>query len=39
MLAAPFSCRAATKRAPREISALVIWKLPLPTRPKTVSTP
>src|SRR5919197_2914719 len=39
MVAAPHSCLVATKRAPPAISALVTWKLPLPTTPKTVSTP
>src|SRR6266540_3276432 len=39
MVAAPHSCRAATKRAPPAARALVTWKLPLPTTPKTVSTP
>src|SRR6266545_294380 len=39
MVAAPHSCLVATKRAPPAISALVTWKLPLPTTPKTVSMP
>ena len=39
MLAAPHSCRAAMNRAPLAISALVTWKLPLPTTPNTVSVP
>src|SRR6266511_4393964 len=39
MVAAPHSCRVATKRAPPAIRALVTWKLPLPTTPKTVSMP
>src|SRR6266508_5891146 len=37
MVAAPHSCLVATKRAPPAISALVTWKLSLPTTPKTVS--
>src|SRR5215468_6228782 len=39
MQAAPPSWRAATNRAPRAISALVTWKLPLPTTPNTVLAP
>src|SRR5580704_16352306 len=39
MAAAPPSCRAATYRAPWLIRALVMWKLPLPTTPNTVSAP
>ena len=39
MLTAAPSCRAACSRAPRAVSATVTAKLPLPTRPKTVSTP
>src|SRR5512138_507675 len=39
MLAAPPSCAAGTKRAPAAISALVTWKLPLPTTPNTQPTP
>src|SRR5215471_13317262 len=39
MTAAPPSCRAATNGTPAAVSALVTWKLPLPTRPKTRSTP
>src|ERR671927_1122387 len=39
MVAAPPSCRAATNLAPCATSALVTWKLPLPTTPNTVSTP
>src|ERR671914_2882102 len=39
MVAAPPSCRAATNLAPCAMSALVTWKLPLPTTPNTVSTP
>src|SRR5947209_6290920 len=39
MTAAPPSCRAATNRTPAAVSALVTWKLPLPTRPKARSTP
>src|SRR6266511_5570697 len=39
MVAAPHSCRVATKRAPPAIRALVTWKLPLPTPPKAVSMP
>ena len=39
MLAAPPSWAAATNRAPAATSALVTWKLPLPTTPKTWSTP
>ena len=38
-MAAPPSCRAATNRAPAATRALVTWKLPLPTTPKTWSTP
>src|SRR5262245_1095265 len=39
MQAAPPSWRAATKRAPWSIRALVTWKLPLPTTPNTISAP
>src|SRR5919197_2009262 len=39
MVAAPPSCRAATNVAPCATSALVTWKLPLPTTPNTLSTP
>ena len=39
MHAAPFSCRAATNRAPRATSAFVTMKFPLPTTPKMVSAP
>src|SRR5688572_22839759 len=39
MMAAPASCRVATNRAPAPTSALVTWKLPLPTTPKTWSSP
>src|SRR4051794_10566893 len=39
MVTAPPSCRAATKPAPAPISALVTWKLPEPTTPKTWRTP
>src|SRR5437763_6466760 len=39
MTAAPPSCRAATNRTPAAVSALVTWKLPLPTRPKARSAP
>src|ERR1700745_4046632 len=39
MQTAPPSCRAATKRAPASRSALVTVRLPLPSRPKTTSTP
>jgi hypothetical protein len=39
MLAAPPSCAAGTNRAPAATSAFVTWKLPLPTTPKTWSTP
>src|ERR1700688_2797974 len=39
MTAAPPSWRAGMKRAPCSVSALVTWKLPLPTTPKTVFTP
>ena len=35
IVAAPPSCRAATNRAPAATSALVTWKFPLPTTPKT----
>src|SRR5215831_14343896 len=37
--AAPHSWRVATKVAPFAMRALVTWKLPLPTRPNTVSAP
>src|SRR5215210_7221127 len=39
MMAAPASCRVATNRAPAPTSALVTWKLPLPTTPNTWSRP
>src|SRR5437660_11457544 len=39
MVTAPVSCRAATNRAPLAWSALVRWKLPLPTNPKKSLTP
>src|SRR3954453_3564825 len=39
MQVAPHSSRAATKRAPASRMALVTVRLPLPSRPKTVSTP
>src|SRR5207245_9217403 len=39
IVTAPVSCRAATNRAPLAWSALVRWKLPLPTNPKKSVTP
>src|ERR671931_1041138 len=39
MQTAPHSWRAETKRAPASRIALVTVRLPLPSRPKTVSTP
>src|SRR4051794_23787092 len=39
MVAAPPSWAAATNRAPPATRALVTWKFPLPTTPKTISTP
>src|SRR3954464_8422471 len=39
MQTAPPSWRAATKRAPASRSALVTVRFPLPSRPKTTSTP
>src|SRR3954453_23373291 len=39
MQIAPPSCRAAKKRAPASRIALVTVRLPLPSSPKTVSTP
>ena len=39
MQTAPFSWRAATKRAPWPCRLVVTVKLPLPTTPKTRSTP
>ena len=39
IVAAPPSCRAATNRAPAATIALVTWKFPEPTTPKTWSIP
>ena len=39
MVAAPPSCRAARYGTPAARSALVTWKLPLPTTPKACPTP
>src|ERR1044072_4234521 len=39
MQVAPHSCRAETKRAPASRIAFVTVRLPLPSSPKTVSTP
>src|SRR4051794_37983275 len=39
MVAAPPSWAAATNRAPPATRALVTWKFPLPTTPKTTLTP
>src|SRR5215813_5136058 len=39
MAAAPPSCRAAVNGTPFARSALVTWKLPLPTTPKACPTP
>src|SRR5437762_2973144 len=39
MVAAPPSWALATNRAPPATRALVTWKFPLPTTPKTTSTP